>query len=109
MCVNFTDLNKDYPKNSYPLPSIDNLVDVASGYIILSFCEAFFRYNQIPMWEGDRLKTTFIMDEAVFFYKVISFGLKNIGATYQMMMNKVFKDQIGRNLEVYVNDMMIKS
>ena len=66
MCVDFTDLNKAFPKDSYPLPGIDNLIDFASGYMILSFCDAFPGYNQFLMWEEDRLKTTFITDERVF-------------------------------------------
>ena len=61
------------------------------------------------MWEEDRLKTDFKTNEGVFYYKVMPFGLKNMKATYQRMMNKVFKKQIGRNLEVYVDDMLIKS
>ena len=92
MCVHFMALNKTYPKDSYPLSSINNLIDVALGYTILCFCDAFSGYSQILMWEEDRIKMTFIMDEGVFCYKVMPFGLKNAGATYQRMMNKVFKD-----------------
>ena len=83
MCEDFTDLNKAFPKDSYPLPSIDKLIDSTLSYTILSFCDAFFEYNQILMWEEDRLKTAFIMDERVFCYKVILFNLKNTRATYQ--------------------------
>ena len=61
------------------------------------------------MWEYDLLKTTFIMDKGVFCYKVMLLGLKNAGATYQRIMNKVFKKHIRRNLEVYINNMLIKS
>ena len=82
MCVDFTNLNKACPKDSYPLSSIDNLVDTALGNIILRFCDAFFGYNQILMWEEVCLKVTIIIDEGVFCYKVMPFGMKNVGATY---------------------------
>ena len=62
--------------------NIDNLVDVASSYIILNFCDTFSRYNRILMWEEDHSKTTFITDEGMFYYKVMPFGLKNARATY---------------------------
>ena len=107
--MDFIDLNKAYPKYSYPLPNIDNLVDVASGYIILSFCDAFSRYNQILMWEEDRLKTSFIIDDEVFYYKLMPFNLKNARVTHQRIMNKVSNKQIRRNLKVYINHMLIKS
>ena len=81
MCVGFTNLNKAYPKESYPLPNIDSLVDITSNYTTLSFCDTFFRYNQILMWEKDCLNTTFIMDEGVFCQKMMSFDLKSANAT----------------------------
>lgn len=83
MCVDFTDLNKTFPKDSYPLPSIDRLVDGASGHVILSFLDAYSGYNQIPMHAPDQEKTAFITERANFCYEVMSFGLKNAGATYQ--------------------------
>ena len=107
--MDFTYLNKASLRDSYSLPNIGNLVAITLGYTILSFCDAFSGYNQILMWEEDCLKTTFITKEGVFYYNVMMFNLKNVGATYQRMMNQVFKKQIGRNLEVYVDDMLIKS
>ncbi|XP_014511473.1 uncharacterized protein LOC106770166 [Vigna radiata var. radiata] len=83
MCTDYTDLNKACPKDSYPLPSIDVLVDGASGHRILSFLDAYSGYNQIPMHGPDRDKTTFMADQANFCYEVMPFGLKNAGATYQ--------------------------
>src|SRR3954465_2707464 len=109
MCVDFTDLNKACPKDSFPLPRIDYLVDNASGHQLLSFMDAFSGYNQIMMAEEDKEKTAFITESGTYYYEVMPFGLKNAGATYQRLVNKVFKHQINRNLEVYVDDMLVKS
>jgi hypothetical protein len=109
MCVDFIDLNKACPKDSFPLPRIDALVDSTSGYNLLSFMDAFSGYNQILMHLKDREKTVFITDRGLYCYKVMPFGLKNAGATYQWLVNKMFKAQIGRNMEVYVDDMLVKS
>jgi hypothetical protein len=83
MCVDFTDVNKACPKDSFPLPRIDALVNSTSGYGLLSFMDAFFGYNQILMHPQDREKTAFITDRGLYCYKVMPFGLKNAGATYQ--------------------------
>nr|KYP72976.1 Transposon Ty3-I Gag-Pol polyprotein [Cajanus cajan] len=88
MCTDFTDLNKACPKDSYPLPNIDCLVDGASGYELLSFMDAYSGYNQIRMHPADEDKTAFIADQANFCYRVMPFGLKNAGATYQRLMDK---------------------
>ena len=72
----FHQFDKACPKDYYSLLNIDNFVDTASSYAILGFCDAFFGYNHIFMWEKDHLKSTFIMDERVFCYKVMPFGLK---------------------------------
>ncbi|XP_014503261.1 uncharacterized protein LOC106763603 [Vigna radiata var. radiata] len=92
MCTDYTDLNKACPKDSHPLPNIDNLVDEASGHRMLSFLDAYSGYNQIPMHEADREKTTFITNRGNYCYDVMSFGLKNVGATYQRLMDKIFAD-----------------
>uniref|UniRef100_A0A2N9GE62 Uncharacterized protein n=1 Tax=Fagus sylvatica TaxID=28930 RepID=A0A2N9GE62_FAGSY len=109
MCVDFTDLNKACPKDSFPLPRIDQLVDSTAGHKLLTFMDAFSGYNQIVMDECDQEKTSFITSRGLFCYKVMPFGLKNAGATYQRLMNRMFHDQIGRNVEVYVDDMLVKS
>uniref|UniRef100_A0A2N9HNT3 Uncharacterized protein n=1 Tax=Fagus sylvatica TaxID=28930 RepID=A0A2N9HNT3_FAGSY len=109
MCVDFTDLNKTCPKDSFPLPRIDQLVDSIAGHKLLTFMDAFSGYNQIVMDESDQEKTSFITSRGLFCYKVMPFGLKNAGATYQRLMNRMFHDQIGRNVEVYVDDMLVKS
>ena len=82
MCVDFTDLNKACPKDSYPLPSIDAKVDNVSGYKLLSFLDTFFGYNQIRMHPKDEYKTTFMTEHFCYCYKVMPFGLKNTSATY---------------------------
>src|ERR1043165_4953695 len=109
MCVDFTDLNKACPKNSYPLPSIDQVVDATVGFAIYSLLDAKAGYHQIPMDPRDKEKTSFIMHEGTYCYKVMPFGLKNAGATYQRLVNEMFKDLIGEAVEVYVDDMIIKS
>ena len=82
MCVDFIDLNKACPKDSYPLPRIDQLVDSTMVHKLLSFMEAFLGYNQIRMDEVDQEKTSFITSQGLFCYKVMPFGLKYAGATY---------------------------
>jgi len=109
MCVDFTDLNKACPKDSFPLPRIDLLVDSTSGHELLSFMDAFSGYNQIYMEEADQEKTAFITDRGLYCYKMMPFGLKNAGATYQRLVNRMFRNQIGRNVEVYVDDLLVKS
>ncbi|GAU18714.1 hypothetical protein TSUD_80020 [Trifolium subterraneum] len=109
MCVDYTDLNRVCPKDAYPLPNIDKLVDNSSGFKLLSFMDAYSGYNQIKMAEIDKKKTAFMTETGNYYYNVMSFGLKNAGATYQRMMNKVFHDEIGDMLEVYMDDMIVKS
>ncbi|XP_050238331.1 uncharacterized protein LOC126687817 [Mercurialis annua] len=109
MCVDFTDLNKACPKDSYPLPNIDQLVDSTACYLLYSFVDAAQGYHQIPMEEKDQEKTSFVTDRGTYCYKVMPFGLKNAGATYQRLVNFMFQDQLGRNVEAYVNDIIVKS
>ena len=80
--MNFTNLNKACPKDSFPLPRIDQLVDSTAGHKLLTFMDAFSGYNQIKMTEEDQEKTTFITSQGFYCYKVMSFELKNAGATY---------------------------
>jgi len=89
MCVDITDLNKVCPKDSYPLPSIDALVDNALGCRMLNFLDAFSEYNQIKMHLRDECKTAFVTETSCYCYTVMSFGLKNAGATYQRLMDRV--------------------
>ena len=109
ICVDYTDLNKACPKDSYPLSTINRLVNRATGHHILSFLNAYSGYNQIQMHSLDKEKTDFMTDSNNFYYEVMPFGLKNVGATYKRLMDYVFLDMIGRNMEVYVDDIVVKS
>ena len=109
MCVDFTDLNSACPKDSFPLPKIDQLVDSTVGHEQLTFMDAISGYNQILMSEEDQEKASFVTSQGLYCYKVIPFELKNARATYQRLVNHMFSKQIGRNIEVYVDDMLIKS
>ena len=108
MCIDFTDLNKACPKDSYPLSQVNVLVDSTAQHQLLSFMDTFSSYNQIRMDEADQEKTLFVTNQGLFCYKMMPFGLKNVGATYQRLMNKMFTKQIGRNVQVYVDDMLVK-
>ncbi|XP_024007921.1 uncharacterized protein LOC112083930 [Eutrema salsugineum] len=109
ICVDFTDLNKACPKDCFPLPHIDRIVEATAGNELLSFMDAFSGYNQITMHPEDREKTSFITDRGTYCYKVMPFGLKNAGATYQRLVNHMFAEQYGRTMEVYIDDMLVKS
>ncbi|XP_074339728.1 uncharacterized protein LOC141677596 [Apium graveolens] len=95
MCVDYTNLNAACPKDSYPLPNIDQLIDATSGHTMLSFMDAFLGYNQVCMNPEDIAKTAFITHRAVYAFIMMPFGLINAGATYQKMMNTIFKSQLG--------------
>jgi len=82
ICVDFTDLNRACPKDSYSFPRIDTLVDSTARHSLLSFMDAFSGYNQIMMSEEDQERTFFVTSQGLFYYKVMPFGLKNVGATY---------------------------
>ena len=109
MCVDFRDLNKACPKDNFPLPHIDVLVDNVAGSSLFSAVDGYAGYNQIFMADDDKLKTTFVTEFGTFCYHVMPFGLKNAGATYQRMVNEVFKTSLDKNMKVYVDDMMVKS
>ena len=108
MCVDFTDLNKACLKDSFPLPRINQLVDLTAGHKLLSFMDAFSRYNQILMDEDDQEKNLFVTSQGLYCYNIMPFGLENAGATYQRLVNRMFSHQIGRNVEVFVDDMLVK-
>ena len=90
MYVDFRDLNKACPKDSYPLPRVDVLVDSSAQHQLLSFMDAFSGYNQTRMDEADQEKASFVTSQGLFCYKVMPFDLKNAGTTYQRLMNKMF-------------------
>lgn len=109
MCVDFTNLNMTFPKDSYPLPSIDNLIEKSSRSELLSFMDAYSCYNQIKMKKEDEEKIAFIADLRTFYFQVMPFSLKNASVTFQRLMNKVFEKQIEKNVEVYVDDILVQS
>ncbi|CAA0823344.1 Unknown protein, partial [Striga hermonthica] len=99
MCIDFRDLNKACPKDLYPLPRIDQLVDSTTGCELLSLMDASQGYHQIPMAREDWKRVSFVTSRGTYYYVVMSFGLKNAGATYQRLVDKIFKEQLGRNME----------
>ena len=99
MCVDYTDLNRACLKDAFPLPNIDMLVDNSFCYKILSFLDAYSDYNQIPMAMSDKNYTALMTSSGNYYYNVIPFVLKNTEATYQWMMNKVFRNEIRDMLE----------
>ncbi|KAK9943690.1 hypothetical protein M0R45_009291 [Rubus argutus] len=109
ICVDFRDLNKACPKDEFPLPNMDILIDSTSGQGLLSFMDGFSGYNQIKMATRDAEKTAFRTPYGNFYYTVMPFGLKNAGATYQRAMTAVFHDMMGKEVEDYVDDLVVKS
>ncbi|XXG59194.1 hypothetical protein AAC387_Pa04g1317 [Persea americana] len=109
VCVDFTDLNKACPKDSFPLLKIDQLIDATAGHDRMSFLDAYRGYHQIPLYAADQDKTTFITPRGTYCYKVMPFGLKNPGATYQRLVTKMFQAQLDKTVEVYIDDMVVKS
>uniref|UniRef100_A0A803P4I1 Reverse transcriptase domain-containing protein n=1 Tax=Cannabis sativa TaxID=3483 RepID=A0A803P4I1_CANSA len=109
VCINFTDLNKACPKDSFSLPHINMIIGATAGHELMSFMDAFSGYNQILMHPPDQDKTSFITERGTYCYKVMSFGLKNVEATYQRMVNKMFPKQLGLIMEAYIDDMLVKS
>ena len=109
LCIDFTDINRACPQDSFPLPRIDLIVDATTGHELLSFMDAFSGYNQINMDPNDQEKTSFVTAQGTYCYRVMPFGLKNAGATYQRLVNWMFQKQISTTMEVYIDDMLVKS
>ena len=109
VCVDFTDLNKACPKDPFPMPRIDQLVDATVGHPRMSFLDAFQGYHRIPLAAEDQEKMAFVTSVGNYYYKVMSFGLKNTGSTYQRMITKMFESRLGKTIEVYIDDMVVKS
>jgi ribonuclease HI len=108
-CVDFRNLNKACPKDEFPLPNMDLLIDSAAGSAMFSFMDGFSGYNQIRMSPRDAEKTAFRTPIGNFYYTVMPFGLKNAGATYQRTMTAMFHDMIHQEIEDYVDDIVVKS
>jgi hypothetical protein len=111
VCIDFHNLNKATPKDEYPMPIADMLINNASGHRIISFLDGNAGYNQIFMAEEDMSETSFRCPGFIglFEWVVMISGLKNAGATYQSVMNLIFHDLLGITLEVYIDDVVVKS
>ena len=109
LCIDFTDINRACSKDSFPLPRIDLIIDTTTGHELLNFMDAFSDYNQISMDPEDQEKTSFVTAQGTYCYHVMPFRLKNAGATYQRLVNRMFQKQIGTTMEVYIDDMLVKS
>ena len=107
-CVNFRNLNKACPKDEFPLPNMDMLIDSVAEHAIFSFMDGFSGYNQIRMSLKDATKTAFQTPIGNFYYTVMSFGLKNAGTTYQRAMTAIFHDMMHKEIEDYVDDIVVK-
>nr|AAP05806.1 putative GAG-POL precursor [Oryza sativa Japonica Group]AAT76358.1 putative GAG-POL precursor [Oryza sativa Japonica Group] len=109
MCVDFTDLNKACPKDHFPLPRIDQLVDSTAGCELLSFLDAYSGYHQISMAKENEEKTVFITPFGVFCYVKMPFGLITTGNTFQRTVQGALSNQLGNNVEAYVDDIVVKT
>lgn len=108
VCVDYTNLNDACPKDNFSLPRIDQIVNFTAGHEMLSFLDVYSGYHQIPMYPPDKEKTSFITPHKLYCSKVAPFGLKNVRATYQRLITKIFKPLIGRTVEVYIDDIVVK-
>ena len=109
MCVEYTDLNKHCPNDLFGLPCIDQVIDMTAGCVLLSFLDCYSGYHQIALKEEDQIKMEFITPFGAYAYKTMSFGLKNTGATYQRAIQLCFTNQLHRNVEAYVDDVVVKT
>jgi hypothetical protein len=109
MCIDYTDLNKHYRKDSFPLPRIDQVVDSTADSVLLCFLDCYSGYHQIALHLDDEDKTAFITPLGIYCYMVMTFGLKNAEATYQKAIQKCLKTRIGKNVEAYVDDVVVKT
>jgi hypothetical protein len=109
VCINYTSLNKACPKDEYLIPRICQIVDSMTSYELLSFLDAYSGYRQISLIIDDEEKIVFITPFGIFCYNKMAFGLKNGGTTYQKCVHTVLESQIGRNVEAYIDDIIVKS
>jgi hypothetical protein len=109
MCIDFTDLNKACPKDEFPLPRIDSLVDAASSSKLMSLLDYYSGYHQIWMKKEDEPKTSFITPSGTYYYLRMPEGLKNAGGSFSRMTANVLHSQIGRNVLTYVDDIIVKT
>jgi hypothetical protein len=109
MCVDYTDLNEHCPKDPFVLPWIDQVIDSTTGCDLLCFLHCYSGYHQIAIKEEDQEKTTFITPFGAYCYTTMSFGLKKAGATFQRAIQACFKRQLNKNVEAYVDDVVVKT
>ena len=109
LCVDFRNLNRASDKDNYPVPPMEQLLQMVSGSELFSLLDGFSGYNQVLVAEEDRLKTTFRTKWGTFAYKRMPFGLINDGATFQRAMDISFRGLIGRSAVVYLDDITIFS
>jgi hypothetical protein len=111
VCIDFCNLNRATPKDEYPMPIADMLINNASGNRTISFLDGNTGYNHILMVEEDMSKMAFLCLGFIglFEWLVMTFGLKNVGATYQRAMNLIFHELLGNTVEVYIDDIVVKS
>jgi hypothetical protein len=109
MCIDFTELNKACPKESYPLPRIDIIIDQATGCEMLSLLYCFSRYHQVWMRREHEAKTGFTTPFGIFCFVKMPEGLRNAGPTFNCMMKMILGSQLGRNASGYVDDIVIMS
>jgi hypothetical protein len=101
-------LNKACPKDEYPLPRIYQIVDFMASCELLSFLDAYLGYHQISLVIDDEEKIAFITPFGIFYYTKMAFRLKNEGATYQKCVHIILENQIGRSVEAYIEDIVVK-
>jgi hypothetical protein len=109
MCVDYTDLNKHYPKDPFELPQIDQVIDSTASCDLLCLLDCYSGYHQIAIKEEDQEKTAFITPFGAYCYTTMLFRLKNTDTTYQRAIQKCFKKQLNKNVEAYVDDVVIKT
>jgi hypothetical protein len=109
MCIDYTDLNHHFPKDPFPLPRIDQVVDSTAGSTLLCFLDCYSGYHQIALKVSDQDKTAFITPHGIYYNTTMTFGLKNAGATYQKAIHKCLGSQIDKNVEAYVDDVVVKT
>jgi hypothetical protein len=109
MCVDYTDFNKYCTKDPFALPRIDQVIDSTASFVLLCFLDCYSGYHQITFKKEDQIKTAFITPFGAYAYTTMSFGLKNVGATYQRAIHLYLVDQLHRNIEAYLDNMVIET
>jgi hypothetical protein len=109
MCIDFTSLNKAYPKDNFPLPRIDKIVDSAAGCEVMSLLDCFSGYHQIYVKEEDKANTSFTTPFDTYYFIRMLEGLKNTRSTFSRLTKRVLESQVGRNTFTYVDDVVVAS